>query len=481
MLFNSFSFAIFLPVVFILYWLLPHKARWILMLVASYYFYMSWNAKYVFLILFTTIISYSAAILLEKIDSQRNRKWILVGTVVACLGVLFFFKYFNFVSESVTAVFSLFAIQMNPVLLNLLLPVGISFYTFQTLSYVIDVYKGDVKAEHHFGYYAAFISFFPQLVAGPIERTNNLLPQIKAEHKFSYDQATYGLKLMAWGYFKKIVIADTLSQFVSKVYDAPQGFSGFALILATVIFALQIYCDFSGYSDIAIGTSKLLGINLMTNFKSPYFSQSIKEFWSRWHISLSTWFRDYVYIPLGGNRVGKIRHAVNLLITFLVSGLWHGANRTFVIWGGIHGLGQVVENAIVPKDKLKKKSKGIIWELRVIFVFSFTSFAWIFFISNALGDAMYVISHMFIGIASPVSYLHDGFLNIGLGKRDLVFLIPSLFLLMTFDYASLKIDVIEKISNYKVLIRWLIYICLIVWMIMNVPVNGRAEFIYFQF
>lgn len=481
MLFNSFAFAIFLPIVFIFYWVLPHKARWILMLAASYYFYMSWNAKYVFLILFTTIISYVAAILLEKTEKLRNKKWILVGTAVTCLGVLFFFKYFNFVSESVTAVFRLFAIQMNPLLLNLLLPVGISFYTFQTLSYVIDVYKGDVKAEHHFGYYAAFISFFPQLVAGPIERTNNLLPQIKAEHKFNYDQATYGLKLMAWGYFKKIVIADTLSQFVSKVYDAPQGFSGFALILATVFFTLQIYCDFSGYSDIAIGTAKLLGINLMTNFKSPYFSQSIKEFWSRWHISLSTWFRDYVYIPLGGSRVGKIRHAVNLLITFLVSGLWHGANWTFVIWGGIHGLGQVVENSIMPKDKLKKKSKGIIWALRVVFVFAFASFAWIFFVSNSLGDSMYVISHMFTGIASPVSYLHDGFSNIGLGKRDLVFLIPSLFLLMAFDYASLKIDVIEKISNYKVLIRWVIYICLIVWMIMNVPVNNQAEFIYFQF
>ena len=357
MLFNSFAFAVFLPIVFILYWVLPHKARWILILAASYYFYMSWNAKYIFLILFTTIISYVAAILLEKTENLRTKKGILVGTAVICLGVLFFFKYFNFVSESVTAVFRLFAIQMNPVLLNLLLPVGISFYTFQTLSYVIDVYKGDVKVEHHFGYYATFISFFPQLVAGPIERTNNLLPQIKTEHKFNYDQATYGLKLMVWGYFKKIVIADTLSQFVSKVYDAPQGFSGFALILATVFFTLQIYCDFSGYSDIAIGTAKLLGINLMTNFKSPYFSQSIKEFWSRWHISLSTWFRDYVYIPLGGSRVGKIRHAVNLLITFLISGLWHGANWTFVIWGGIHGLGQMIESSVVANNKLKEKSK----------------------------------------------------------------------------------------------------------------------------
>ena len=244
MLFNSFSFAIFLPIVFILYWVLPHKTRWVLILSASYYFYMSWNAKYVFLILFTTIISYVAAILLEKTENLRNKKKILFGTAVACLGVLLFFKYFNFVSESVTAVFNLFAIQMNPILLDLLLPVGISFYTFQTLSYVIDVYKGVVKAEHHFGYYAAFISFFPQLVAGPIERTNNLLPQIKAEHIFNYDQATYGLKLMAWGYLKKIVIADSLAQFVGKVYDVPQGFSGFALVLATVFLLCRFTVTF---------------------------------------------------------------------------------------------------------------------------------------------------------------------------------------------------------------------------------------------
>ena len=480
MLFNSFAFAIFLPIVFIFYWVLPHKARWILMLAASYYFYMSWNAKYVFLILFTTIISYVAAILLEKTEKLRNKKWILVGTAVACLGVLFFFKYFNFVSESLTAVFRLFAIQMNPLLLNLLLPVGISFYTFQTLSYVIDVYKGDVKAEHHFGYYAAFISFFPQLVAGPIERTNNLLPQIKAEHKFNYDQATYGLKLMAWGYFKKIVIADTLSQYVSKVYDTPQGFSGFALILVTVFFTLQIYCDFSGYSDIAIGTAKLLGINLMTNFKSPYFSQSIKEFWSRWHISLSTWFRDYVYIPLGGSREGKIRHAVNLLITFLVSGLWHGANWTFVIWGGIHGLGQVVENFIVPKDKLKKKSKGIIWALRVVFVFAFASFAWIFFVSNSLGDAGYVIKHAFDGITTPVTYLKNGFVDIGLGKMRLLVVLFEVFLLGIYDYISLKYDCINEISKKPVLVRYFVYLS-ILFINLCFKASVQAEFVYFQF
>lgn len=307
MLFNTFAFAIFLPLVFILYWGLPHKYRWTLILVSSYYFYMSWNAKYVVLILFTSVVSYTSARLIEMEESKRKKKNILIVTSVLCLGVLFFFKYFNFFSESITSLLGVSAIHLSPITIKLLLPVGISFYTFQTLSYVIDVYRGDVPAERHFGYYAAFISFFPQLVAGPIERTSNLLLQIKAKHQFDYDQATYGLKLIAWGFFKKIVLADALSKYVSTVYDTRQNFSGFALVLATLFFTLQIYCDFSGYSDIAIGTAKLLGINLMINFKNPYFSQSIKEFWSRWHISLSTWFRDYIYIALGGNRVGKVK------------------------------------------------------------------------------------------------------------------------------------------------------------------------------
>lgn len=330
MLYNSVAFAVFLPIVFLIYWAIPHKFRWVLLLVASYYFYMSWDPKYVFLILMTTAISYFAAIGLEKAGS-RKKKWIMTIAAVVCLGVLFFFKYFNFFSQSVIGFLNLFSLKLSPLTLKVILPVGISFYTFQTLSYVIDVYRGNVKAEHHFGYYAAFISFFPQLVAGPIERVNSLLPQIKAEHKFDYEKASYGIKMMIWGYFKKLVIADTLSQYVSVVYDNPRQYQGFSLVIATLFFAFQIYCDFSGYSDIAIGTAKLLGIDLTTNFKSPYFSQSVKEFWSRWHISLSTWFRDYVYIPLGGNRVGKIRHSLNLIITFLVSGLWHGANWTYVV------------------------------------------------------------------------------------------------------------------------------------------------------
>ena len=480
MLFNSLSFAFFLPVVFAAYWVLPHKYRWFLLLVASYWFYMSWNPKYVVLILFTTVVSYDAGIVLEKQVNIRKKRIILTSACVASLGLLFFFKYFNFVSKSVADVISFLGMPIEPVVLNFLLPVGISFYTFQTLSYVIDVYRGNVAAEHHFGKYATFVSFFPQLVAGPIERTVNLLPQIKDEHKFDYSLASYGLKQMAWGFFKKIVIADTISQYVGKVFDKPHGYQGFAFVIVTILFTIQIYCDFSGYSDIAIGTAKLMGIKLMTNFNSPYFSQSIREFWSRWHISLSTWFRDYVYIPLGGNRVGKLRNAFNLLTTFLISGLWHGANWTFLIWGGIHGIAQVFENILFPKSR-RIDCKGIAWLIRVLLVFCFCSFSWIFFASNTVSDAGYIITHMLDGVSSPAAYLHGGFSSIELGRRPLLFLIPSLMILMIYDYKSLKMDVIATISNKKAAVRWIVYIIFMLWMIINIPATNATEFIYFQF
>lgn len=334
MLFNSISFAIFLPIVFCVYWELPHKFRCTLLLIASYYFYMSWNPKYVVLILLTTAVSFTAALLVEKYESAKLKKLTLVIAVMLCLMVLFYFKYFNFFVNSILGILDIFAIKLHPITVSVLLPVGISFYTFQTLSYVIDVYRGNVKAEHNFVIYATFISFFPQLVAGPIERTSNLLPQIKSKKEFDYESAAYGLKLMAWGFFKKLAIADVVSIYVDRAYSSIYTCTGFDLVIAVFFFTIQIYCDFSGYSDIAIGTAKLLNINLMTNFKSPYYSLSIKEFWSRWHVSLSTWFRDYVYIPLGGNRCSKLKRDRNLILTFLASGLWHGANWTYIAWGG---------------------------------------------------------------------------------------------------------------------------------------------------
>lgn len=479
MLFNSFGFAIFLAIVFILYWGLPHKYRWILMLIASYYFYMSWNAKYVVIILFTTIISYLAAIFLERQNSREKKGIVLVCVAIICLGILFFFKYFNFVSTSLSYALAGFTIPTNQLTHKLLLPVGISFYTFQTLSYVIDVYRGKINAEKHFGYYATFISFFPQLVAGPIERTDNLLPQIKAKHEFNYEQATYGLKLMAWGFFKKIVIADTLSRYVSRVYDTPREFSGFVLVIATIFFSVQIYCDFSGYSDIAIGAAKLLGINLMTNFNSPYFSQSIKEFWSRWHISLSTWFRDYVYIPLGGNRTGKVNQIRNLFVTFLLSGLWHGANWTFVAWGGIHGIAIAIENMIISPNK--QLSKGFVRWIRMVCVFLFISFAWIFFVSNSISDALYVVMHLFDGLTNPILYLKSGFDNIDIGNVELLKMAGCILLLGVYDYFLLKKDVIVEIGKMKLVGRWGIYVLLVLILVFFSQKGELTEFIYFQF
>ena len=479
MLFNSLAFAIFLPVVFAVYWLLPHRFRWIALLAASYYFYMSWNVKYVVLILATTIISYLAAIGMERARTAAQKKACVLAAALISLGILFIFKYFNFAMESLAALARMIAIPMQPVTLKLLLPVGISFYTFQTLSYVVDVYRGDCPAEKHFGMYALFVSFFPQLVAGPIERTTNLLPQLKQEHTFSYDEGAYGLKQMAWGFFKKMAVADTLAVYVNSVYGNLPAHSGFSLILASVFFAFQIYCDFSGYSDIAIGTARLFGIRLMQNFKSPYFSASIKEFWSRWHISLSTWFRDYVYIPLGGNRCGRIRHKLNLLITFLVSGLWHGANWTFVIWGGLHGAAQAAE-ACLPGRKNRSR-RWPIQALSILLVFLFTTAAWVFFRAETLGDAVYVFAHAFDQLQSPVQYVVNGLKSLGLTIVGCFDLLVMLGMLLCFDFFSLRTDVISGIGKAKPVVRWIIYVVFLLLTLYLLPTNPTGAFIYFQF
>lgn len=479
LLFNSFEFALFLPIVFLAYWGMPAKFRTFWLLIASYYFYMSWNPKYVVLILGTTAISYAAGIMLEKTGEPKKKKLIIFFTALACFGVLFFFKYFNFFSREACAFLSLFGIKLHPLVVKVLLPVGISFYTFQTLSYVIDIYRGRVGAEKNFFVYATFISFFPQLVAGPIERTSNLLPQIKTPSPFSYEQATYGLKLMAWGFFKKLVIADTLAVYVDKVYAHPHGFGGFSLFLAIFFFTVQIYCDFSGYSDIAIGTAKLLGINLMTNFSSPYLSASIKEFWSRWHISLSTWFRDYLYIPLGGNRVSRWQHYFNLLATFLASGLWHGANTTFIVWGGVHGLAQVAENAVV--EFFGNKPEGKCWTLlKTLLVFIFCMLAWNFFRAKTFGDAVYIFRHMLDGVGAGKAYLVAGIKALGIGKMRCLIVFSSVLLLLLYDLASLKTDVLDLISRQHIVLRHFIYLALI-FAILLFRASGEVAFVYFQF
>lgn len=439
---------------------------------------MSWNAKYVVLILFTTVVSYAEALLIEKCQTKTRKRIILTLGIVICLSVLIFFKYLNFLSNTVADIFALFAIELNPVTVNVLLPVGISFYTFQTLSYVADVYTGKTEAEHNFGIYAAFVSFFPQLVAGPIERTSNLLPQIKNEKQFDYDDAMYGIRLMLWGFFKKIAVADVLAVYVDTVYGSLMSYRGFDLAIAVFFFTIQIYCDFSGYSDIAIGTAKMLGIKLMTNFRSPYFSSSVKEYWSRWHISLSTWFRDYVYIPMGGSRCSKVRHYLNLLITFLVSGMWHGANWTFAVWGGVHGAAQIAEDfcsEILKKIRNSKIGKVFL----TLIVFAFCNLAWIFFRAESVSDAFYVMIHMFDNILKPSVYANN---TLGLYRKDLLFLLGLIGIVALYDYCSLKEDIILVVQKCNKVIGILVgylLIILIVWGLMNS--SGINQFVYFQF
>lgn len=442
---------------------------------------MSWDIKYVLLIFSTTLVSYTCARLVEQSSNNKIKKCFMGLALIFSLGILFLFKYFNFFSSNFCLILNKLSIKLNPTTLNLILPVGISFYTFQTLSYVIDVYRGEVKAEHHLGKYATFISFFPQLVAGPIERSRNLLPQINNEHSFHYDKATYGMKLMTWGFFKKLVVSDTLAIYADNIYKDITSFSGFSFVLATFFFSLQIYCDFSGYSDIAIGTAKLFDIDLMTNFKSPYYSASIKEFWSRWHISLSTWFRDYIYIPLGGNRCSKIRHSLNLLITFLVSGFWHGASWTYIFWGGIHGITQIIENML----PVSKKKTGVKYYLKlwssILVVFIVSNIAWVFFRAPALADAFYILRHSLSGIANFPYYIIKGFKDCGIYGSMPIRLIFMFFLLFSFDFFNLNNDFIQTISKKSVIIRWSAYIFIVLVILFLSPAGSEKEFIYFQF
>lgn len=336
MLFNSLSFLVFFPIVFLIYYALPGKVKWVWLLVTSYYFYMCWNVKYTLLLLFTTVSTYVIAIILgkaQKLDGKRKsliKKGSIAAVLTINLSILAIFKYGNFVIYNINR-FSGHEFRT----LDLMLPVGISFYTFQAIGYVIDVYREEIEPERNLGKYALFISFFPQLVAGPIERSKNLLSQLYQEHKFDYERARSGILLIAWGLFQKIVIADRAAILVNSAFENYESYMGAQLMFAAFCFAIQIYCDFGGYSNIAIGSAEMLGIKLMDNFRQPYFSLSIKEFWSRWHISLSSWFRDYVYIPLGGNRCSKLRKYFNLMCTMLLSGLWHGASWAYISWGGV--------------------------------------------------------------------------------------------------------------------------------------------------
>src|SRR5690242_189872 len=408
MLFDSFQFLFFFLAVTTLYFVLPFRVRWFLLLISSCYFYMAFVPIYILILIFTIIIDYFAGIFIEG-ASGAKRKFFLICSLVANIGVLSFFKYYNFLSQNLNFLFHSFGLTTSVPYLQILLPIGLSFHTFQAMSYTIEVYRGHEAAEKNFGIYSLYVMFYPQLVAGPIERPQNLLHQFRTKYPFDYDRIADGLKMILWGFFKKIVIADRLAIYVNATYNHPQEHTGLTLTLATFFFAFQIYCDFSGYSDIAIGSAKVMGFKLMTNFNRPYFAKNISEFWKRWHISLSTWFRDYLYIPLGGNRVARPRLYANLLVTFLVSGLWHGARWTFVVWGALHGAYLIVSLATGPVRARARASLGLArhpallaaWQTSV--VFTLVTLGWVFFRATSLGDAWYVLTHLGAGLGGQLA------------------------------------------------------------------------------
>ena len=478
MLFNSVSFALFLPVVFILYWFVTKrslKAQNILLLVASYFFYASWDYRFLFLLIFSTLLDYFTGIkIAEALNIKYKIMWLWISISVN-LGLLAFFKYYNFFSVSFAEVAAQLGFKVDPWTIKVILPIGISFYTFHGLSYVIDIYKGRIKPEKSFIDYSVFVSFFPLLVAGPIERATHLLPQIKKKRFFGYTKAIDGLRQILWGLFKKIVIADQCSHYVNLIFNNSSHFSGSDHIIGAVFFAFQIYCDFSGYSDIALGVARLFGIELLRNFAFPYFSRDIAEFWRRWHISLSSWFKDYLYIPLGGSKGGMWMKVRNTFIIFLVSGFWHGANWTYIIWGGLNAiyfLPLLILNKnrtnleIVAKGKLLPSAREF---ARILITFSLTVFAWIFFRAASVGDAIKYITEIF---SSPFftypSQLNNPFI-----------LLICLFLMVEWIGREHQYALGSPKIAFPKFVRWSFYYALVfgIWYFGG----SEQQFIYFQF
>lgn len=481
MLFNSFSFVIFYISVVIIYFWLNHKKRNLFLLLSSYFFYLSFNVKYGLLLLAATLITYFSAILMKNV---KNKKLLVTLCVILNVSFLFIFKYLNFSISIINSLLPNINNSTSFSLWNIILPIGISFFIFQALGYVIDVYRDKVKAETNFVDFALFVSFFPQLLSGPIGRSNQLLPQLKTIKQFNYNNAKDGIQLIIWGVFKKIVIANRLAIYVDKIYNNLDYFGTYEIMFATILFAFQIYCDFSGYSDIAVGTAKIMGFDLIRNFKRPYTANSISDFWHRWHISLSSWLKDYVYISLGGSRVSKFRHRLNLLLTFLISGIWHGANWTYIIWGVIHGIAVVADslNPFNLKDKITIR-------LRKLLTFIFVCFAWIFFRANTISDAILAVNKLFINQSEFNLYNYRRFIT---GIDFVTFnnvvthsIINSLTIvsIVVFIVAQLIMKDIEIDSyfNENKKNRRIVFNTIISILILFCGVFDNTQFIYFKF
>lgn len=476
MLFNSIEFIFFYIIVTVLYFIFPYRYKWLLLLLASCYFYMAFVPIYILILGFTIVVDYFAGILIEN-SARKNKKLFLICSLIANIGVLAIFKYYNFFSENLTMVFQKFSFSYPLPVLKILLPIGLSFHTFQAMSYTIEVYRGNQKAERHFGIYSLYVMFYPQLVAGPIERPQNMLPQFHKKIDFDYNKMVSGLTLIVWGFFKKLVVADRLAAYVNPVFKYPEYHNGTTVLIAAFFFAIQIYCDFSGYSDIAIGTARTMGFDLMTNFKRPYFSKSIKEFWGRWHISLSTWFRDYLYIPLGGNKVSKLKLYFNLIIVFVISGAWHGASWTFIIWGLLHGFFRIVGMA----TERFRKSMILKWQLHgnklvhlleIIATTILVTITWIFFRANTVQDAFTLIQNLKTIGETP--FWGDG-VN---GMAHCIVGILLLFLVeYKMEYLPSKLNLLQSKSR---IIRWST-LSFLIFLILILGVFNGGQFIYFQF
>ena len=477
------NFGIFLPIVFLLYWFVTNKKlriQNVLLLVASYFFYACWNWHFLFLLMFSTLLDFYTGLKIQDAESPKGKRFWLWLSIIINLGFLGVFKYYNFFAESFADAIYHLGLKVNPYTLSVILPIGISFYTFHGLSYIIDIYKDRIKAEKNFVDYAVFVSFFPLLVAGPIERATHLLPQIKKERTFDYAKAVDGLRQILWGLFKKIVIADNCAEYANQIFNNSADHSGSTLVLGAIFFAFQIYGDFSGYSDIALGTARLFGIELLRNFSFPYFSRDIAEFWRRWHISLSSWFKDYLYIPLGGSKGGNWMRIRNTFIIFVVSGFWHGANWTFIVWGALNAL--FILPSIIFKtnrNNMETVAQGKLLPtikefFQIVITFSLTVFAWIFFRAENISQAISYVSGIFS--KSLFSVPNFAIINDARGTIFIVFL----FVLLEWLGREQQYAIANLELRWKKLLRWSFYVC-IVFLIFMYMKTEEMPFIYFQF
>ena len=493
MLFNTLDFLFFFPIVLLVYFVLPARIRYVWLLVASYYFYMCWNPAYIVLIMLSTVITYVCGRIIGSLRENKLKKLVIAISFVSNLGILIYFKYTGFLINTLNSLLTAIHFQRIPTF-DVLLPVGISFYTFQALGYTVDVYRGEVKAERNLLKYALFVSFFPQLVAGPIERSGNLLNQIneEANHKlWDYERVTSGFITMLWGFFLKVVIADRAAVLVDTVFSGYEQYGTVALTAGTIAFAVQIYCDFAGYSTIAIGAAKALGFNLMDNFDTPYLARGIVDFWHRWHISLSTWFRDYLYIPLGGSRCSKVRKYVNIMITFGVSGLWHGAGWNYIVWGLLHGIYQIIEKELMPllgriNKRFRTRTNSFGYKFfQAVITFILVDFAWIFFRADSMHQAVHYIQRMFT-CRDWWSLFDQSLYTLGLNIEEVHILVFGVALLLLSDilqYTKRK-GIAEFLSGQWIVFRWSVLLVLLFTCIIfgyYGPGFDSTQFIYFQF